>query len=80
MSDPRLDVRLEHIGSIAPRELALLDAADPLRRALTPGTDEHEAMRWRVAKDHCVHEGVGKTCQQCVYEVDDFLAALREAL
>jgi hypothetical protein len=42
-NDPRLDV-------LDDRELLLaaLDAADPLRRALTPGTDEHEAMVERV--------------------------------
>jgi hypothetical protein len=60
-NDPRLDVLDEELAHMtytaldgvaiwsAPEVLAAIDAADPLRRSLTPGTDEHEAIVERMA-------------------------------
>jgi hypothetical protein len=46
-NDPRLSILLplfDHRPGFTATVLHSLNAADPLRRALTPGTDEHEAL------------------------------------
>jgi hypothetical protein len=50
-NDPRLSILLplfDHRPGFTATVLHSLDAADPLRRALTPGAPEHEAMVERV--------------------------------
>lgn len=79
-TDPRLDVLRRSVSyHLTPEQVAAdLDAAD--RAAGIVRVDTHdEALVDRVAQNWCVHEGVGKNCQPCWFDADNFLAALREA-
>jgi hypothetical protein len=84
-NDPRLDVLRTALERARARlavgypdergVLAALDSADPLRRALTPGTHEHEAAVQRLAWTYRQQQGWNGSHSDRIRAV---LAALRD--